>query len=103
MTQRQLKSHYRWKGPARFKTFFEHNRFGFALRVSFTVSAALFLLGFVGASVTCLLGYLFSVADACRVLNPFTWGFLLAGSYVVFVFPMALTSGFKRRFEETKD
>ena len=103
MTQRQLQSHYRWKGPARFKNFFEHNRFGFALRVSFTVSAGLFLLGFVGASVTCLLSYLFSVADACRGLNPFAWGFLLAASFFVFLFPMTLTSGFKRRFEESKD
>ena len=103
MTQRQLKSQYRWKGSARFKNFFEHNRFGLALRVSAYVSTFLFVLGFVGAAVTCLLGYLFSVADACRGLNPFTWGFLLAASFFVFVFPMALTSGFKRRFEETKD
>jgi hypothetical protein len=103
MSQRQLQSHYRWKGPARFKNFFEHNRFGFALRETFTGSVALFLLGFVGASVTCLLGYLFSVADACRGLNPFTWGFLLAAGFLVFIFPMALTSGFKRRFEEDKD
>lgn len=103
MTQRQLKTQYRWNGPARFKNFFEHNRFGFALRVSLTVSAGLFVLGFVGASVFCFLGRVFSVVDSCRGLNPFTWGFLLAVSYVVFVVPTALTSGFKRRFEESKD
>ena len=48
MTQRQLKFENRWKGPVRFKNFFEHNRFGFALRVAVQLSTLFFLLGLVG-------------------------------------------------------
>jgi hypothetical protein len=102
-SQRQLKSQYRWKGPARFKRFFEHNRFGFALKETITMGTVLFLVGFVGAGLSCLVGSLFSVIDSCRGLNPFTWGFLVGAGWFVFLFPMVLTWGYNDRFEKTPE
>ena len=103
MTQRQLKTQYRWKGPARFKNFFEHNRFGFALRLAVELSTFFFLLGLVGTTLFCLVGFLFFGVEAVKGVNPLEVGVLLAAGNFPFVFVGAFVSLYKDRFEETKD
>ena len=103
MTQRQLKFQNRWKGPARFKNFFEHNRFGFALRVAVELSTFFFLLGFVGTVLFYLVGFLLFGVDAVKGANPLEVGILLAAGNFPFIFAGAWFTLYKDRFEETKD
>jgi hypothetical protein len=103
MSQRQLKYQYRWKGPARFKNFFEHNRFGFALNLSAGITTFFFLLGVVGTTVLCLIGSLFFGVDAFKGANPLVWGVVLAVGNFPFVFAAGLTTLYKDRLEVTKD
>jgi hypothetical protein len=101
--QRQLKSQHRWKGPARFKVFFEHNRFGFALRVAVEVSIFFFLLGFVGTVLFHLVGFLLFGAGAVQGANPLEVGLLGAAVWFPFAFAAGLTSMYKERFEKVRD
>ena len=102
-SQRQLKSQHRWKGPARFKRFFEHNRFGFALRVAVEVSIFFFLLGFVGTVLFYLVGFLFFGVGAVQGANPLEVGSLGAAIWFPFAFAAGFTSMYKERFEKTQE
>lgn len=67
------------------------------------MSTFFFLVGFVGSLALCLLGFLSSVLDSCRDLNPFTWGFLLGASWFPFAVAAGLPPLYKNRFEKTQE
>jgi hypothetical protein len=66
------------------------------------VSNFFFVLGFLGTTVVCFLDCHFLGLTSWQGLNPFPWGFLLAAGNFLFFFTVALTSFYKKRFQESK-
>jgi hypothetical protein len=66
------------------------------------VSNFFFVLGFLGTTVVCFLDCHFLGLTSWQGLNPFPWGLSACRRELLVLFTVALTSFYKKRFQESK-